>query len=79
VAAGIVALRANDGRSVAFTFDSIATGTTRRYASTDALGAESGAARVDGGMHFHFSTVDGLALGTQVAQWVAQHHFGPRP
>lgn len=63
---------------VGYSFDSNATGTTRNYASTDALGAESEIARVYGGMHFHFSTVEGLALGTKVAQWVAQRHFGPR-
>ena len=54
------------------------TNTTRNYASTDALGAESRDARVYGGMHFDFSTVEGLELGTKVAQWVAQRHFGPR-
>jgi hypothetical protein len=73
------ALRRHYGtRQVAFVFDSTSTGTTRTYATTDALGAESEIARVYGGMHFHFSTVDGLALGTRVAQWVAEHHFGRR-
>ena len=65
-------------RKVSYSFDSAATATTRNYASTDALGEESEVARVYGGMHFHFSTVDGLMLGKQVAQWVAQRHFGPR-
>lgn len=65
-------------RKVAFSFDSNATGTTRKYATTDALGAESEVARVYGGMHFHFSTLDGLVLGTKVAEWVAQRHFGRR-
>ena len=31
-----------------------------------------------GGMHFGFSTDAGVALGTQVAQWVGQHHFARR-
>lgn len=65
-------------RQVTYSFDSRATGTTRTYTSTDALSEESEAARVDGGMHFRFSTVDGVLLGTQVARWVADHHFGRR-
>ncbi|MEP7296376.1 MAG: vanadium-dependent haloperoxidase [Burkholderiales bacterium] len=65
-------------RQVAYTFDSAVTGATRSYASTDALADESEVARVVGGMHFRFSTVDGVALGTHVAQWVAAHHFARR-
>ncbi len=65
-------------RKVTYTFDSTVTGTTSTYATTDALGDESQIARVYGGMHFRFSTVDGLALGTRVAQWVAEHHFARR-
>ncbi len=65
-------------RQVAYTFDSAATGTTRSYATTDALNDESRIARVYGGMHFGFSTVAGVALGTRVAQWVAARHFGRR-
>ena len=65
-------------RQVAYTFDSAVTGATRSYASTDALADESEVARVYGGMHFRFSTVDGVALGTRVAQWVAEHHFARR-
>jgi len=65
-------------RAVGYTFDSSVTGTTRRYATTDALGVESETARVAGGMHFAFSTADGLELGVRVARWVAEHHFGPR-
>jgi hypothetical protein len=73
------ALRLYHGtRQVSYSFDSSATGTTRSYASTDALGEESEIARVAGGMHFAFSTADGLTLGVRVAQWVAEHHFGPR-
>lgn len=64
---------------VSYGFDSTVTGTTRNYASTDALGEESEIAHVYGGMHFRFSTVDGIALGKQVGQWIAQRHFGRRP
>lgn len=65
-------------RDVSYTFDSRVTGTSRTYTSTDAISIESEAARVDGGMHFRFSAVDGVTLGTQVAQWVFQHHFARR-
>jgi hypothetical protein len=65
-------------RQVAYAFDSAVTGTTRTYATTDALNDESRVARVYGGMHFGFSTDAGVELGTRVAQWVAAHHFGRR-
>ena len=63
---------------VTYTFDSAVTGTTRTYATTDALNDETHLARVHGGMHFAFSTAVGVELGTRVAQWVAAHHFGHR-
>lgn len=73
------ALRHHYGtRNVAFAFDSAATGTTRTYATTDALSTESRIARVYGGMHFDFSSTAGVELGTRVAEWVASHHFGRR-
>ena len=65
-------------RQVSYSFDSAVTGTTRRYATTDALNDESHIARIYGGMHFDFSTVTGVELGVRVAQWVGAHHFGPR-
>ena len=73
------ALRLHLGtRKLRYTFDSQVTGTTRTYADTDALSAESQVARIAGGMHFRFSAVDGVTLGMQVARWVATHHFGRR-
>ncbi len=63
---------------VTYTFDSRVTGTARTYTSTDALADESRLARIYGGMHFPFSAVDGVVLGTAVAKWVGAHHFGPR-
>lgn len=63
---------------VVYTFDSMATGTTRTYTTTDALNTESQIARVYGGMHFGFSTVDGVGLGVSVSRWVGTHHFGRR-
>ena len=65
-------------RNVAYRFDSLATGTTRTYATTDALSEESQVARLYGGMHFRFATVDGVTLGSDVARWVAERHFGRR-
>ena len=64
--------------NVVYAFDSMATGTTRTYLTTDALNDESQVARLYGGMHFRFSTVDGVALGRSVARWVAEHHFARR-
>ncbi len=73
-------LRRYHGTShVVFDFDSNATHTTRTYEATDALNRESEAARIHGGMHFRYSTVAGVRLGTQVADWVADHHFARRP
>jgi membrane-associated phospholipid phosphatase len=42
------------------------------------LNEESRIARVYGGMHFGFSTVAGVELGSQVARWVGRHHFARR-
>lgn len=63
---------------VTFTFDSTVTGTTRTYATTDALADESKVARIYGGMHFRYSTVAGAELGKQSANWTSQRHFGLR-
>jgi hypothetical protein len=75
---GETLLRNYGTHNVAYTWDSKTTGTTRTYTTTDALDAESQVARIAGGMHFKFSTEAGVALGKQVAQWVADHHFGRR-
>lgn len=77
-ALGETLLRYYGTHNVAYTWDSKTTGTTRSYASTDALDDESQIARIAGGMHFRFSTIAGVELGKQVAQWVADHHFGRR-
>jgi hypothetical protein len=63
---------------VTFDFDSTVTSTTRQFTSTDALVGELQTARIAGGMHFRTSTIDGAALGKNVADWVIQHHFQPR-
>lgn len=63
---------------VAFEWDSSVTGTTRRYATTDALLREVFDARVHGGMHFRNSIEAGAQLGRETAQWIAARHFGRR-
>ena len=65
-------------RQVSYAFNSTVTGTTRSYATTDALNDESRVARLYGGMHFDFSTAAGVELGVSVGQWVAARHFGRR-
>jgi hypothetical protein len=57
---------------------STVTGTTRHYTSTDAMVEDFGLARIYGGMHFRTSTVDGTALGRNVAAWMLARHFQPR-
>lgn len=64
--------------NVTFTWDSLATGTTRTYTSIDAFNAEAGLARIHGGMHFGYATAAGEELGRRVAQWVSARHFGRR-
>jgi hypothetical protein len=64
--------------NVTFDFTSTVTGTTHHYTTTTALIDEVQIARIAGGMHFRFSTVDGAALGRSVADWVLTHHFQVR-
>jgi hypothetical protein len=65
-------------KSVAFDFDSTASGTTRRYASTDALVDEITLARIYGGMHFRSSMLAGETLGTSVSRYTVQNRFRPK-
>ncbi len=61
------------------TFDLIgagaATGITRHYTSATAMTQEIQVTRIAGGMHFRTSTVDGDALGRNVARWIVAHKF----
>lgn len=61
--------------NITFDMSSTVTGSTHRYTTTAALVDEIQIARIAGGMHFRFSTVDGAALGKSVAAWVVAHHF----
>ena len=64
------------------TFDLVgagpATGITRHYTSMPAMTQEIQLARIAGGMHFRTSTVEGEALGRNVAQWVVANRFKAR-
>lgn len=78
-AAAAETLRAYYGTpNITFDLNSTVTGTTRHYTTTAALVDEFAVARIAGGMHFRTSTNDGAALGKNVANWVATHHFQPR-
>lgn len=73
------ALRAFYGTpNITFDYTSTVTGTTRRFTSTTSLVEETNMARIYGGMHYRFSTVDGSTLGQSVANWVTTNKFLPR-
>ena len=63
---------------VAFIFDSKASGTTHYYDNVEAMQKDGSEARINGGMHFRFSTTAGEKVGAEVAAWVMQKQFGPR-
>ena len=58
---------------------STATGTTRHYATVDALTQEVIDARTWGGIHYRGSSITGATLGQQVAQFALQKSFIPAP
>jgi hypothetical protein len=64
------------------TFDFVgagpAAGITRHYTSMPAMTQEIQVARIAGGMHFRTSTVEGEALGRNVAQWILATRFKAR-
>ena len=63
---------------VTFSFDSTVTNTAHKFATTQALVDEVQVARIYGGMHFRYSTVAGITLGTNVGQWVVANNFQAR-
>ena len=60
-----------------FALDSAVTGTTRHYARFSEVTEEVQDARVWAGLHFGFSTSDGVKLGRQVAHLVTRRYFRP--
>ncbi|MGI5198938.1 vanadium-dependent haloperoxidase [Streptomyces sp. CA-288835] len=64
-------------RNIDLTVDSAVTGTTRHYATADALNQETKNARVWLGIHFRKAMTDGNQLGREVSRWALRHHFRP--
>jgi hypothetical protein len=64
--------------NVSFELTSTVTGSKHAFTSIDAMVSELQLARIAGGMHFRTATVDGVALGRNVAQWTLSRHFQPR-
>ena len=64
--------------NVTFDLNSTVTGTTHHFTTTQAMVDEVQLGRIAGGMHFRTSTVDGAAVGKNVAEWVLAHNFQPR-
>ena len=62
---------------VSFQFNSLASGTTLSFDSTDELVKSNVDGRVFGGMHFRTSAQHGSELGKQVAKWMVKHYFQP--
>ncbi len=51
---------------------------SRHYTSFLGAALENGDSRVRAGIHFRFSTVEGLAMGTKIGLWVIQNQLRPR-
>lgn len=63
---------------VGFMFDSQTSGTSHHYDNVEAMLKDGSEARINGGMHFRFSTEAGEKVGADVAGWVMARHFGKR-
>ena len=66
-------------KKVTFEFNSLASGTTLQFNSTDDLVKSNIHGRVWGGMHYRTSGEHGAELGKNVAKWIAKNHFQPVP
>jgi hypothetical protein len=64
--------------NITFDFTSTFTGTTHHFATTQGMVDEIQIARIAGGIHFRASTVDGAALGKNVANWALTRNFQPK-
>jgi hypothetical protein len=60
------------------TVSSGVTNTTRHYASTHALGADTMNARIWLGLHFRRAMRDGSRLGHSAAAWAGSHYLMSR-
>jgi PAP2 superfamily len=64
-------------RHIDLVVSSAVTGTTRHYATEQALDRETMNARVWLGIHFRKAVVDGNRLGHRVSRWALRHYFQP--
>lgn len=64
--------------NVTFDLNSTVTGTSHHFTTTRAMVDDVQLGRIAGGMHFRTSTIDGAAIGKNVADWVLTHNFQPR-
>lgn len=64
-------------KHVTITLTSSVTGTSRTFDNTNRLIKEIIEARIYAGLHYRFSDEAGVAIGRDVAQWVAKYYFRP--
>jgi PAP2 superfamily len=64
--------------NITFDFNSSVTGSAHHFTTIAGLVDEIQLARIAGGMHFRSATVDGAALGKNVANWVLSRNFQPK-
>ena len=56
---------------------SAAAGVTRHYDFAADIQHDAVDARIFSGIHFRTADAVSIAIGTQVANWALDHHFGP--
>ncbi len=64
------------GPKLAFSVDSMVTGTTHNFTSTSDLMKEVENARIYAGFHYHHSVIQGRVLGLKVGHQLMQQYFG---
>jgi hypothetical protein len=64
-------------KKLAVTLDSVTTGTSITYDSTDDIGKDINDARIYAGFHFRTACVHGSLIGRKVAKYVAKNYFQP--
>ena len=62
-------------KKLSVTIDSVTTGTSITYESTDAIGKDINDARIYAGFHFRTACVHGAIIGDKVARYVARNFF----
>ena len=64
-------------KNINFTLNSVVTGTTRHFTSTDDINKEIIDARVYVGFHFRTADVHGVLMGKKIGRLVAKNYFRP--